>query len=164
MDEERRRTGAEDSPEADNPEVDHEHSDVAVRPILTFVIWLSLVVIVVFVVLWGTFGYFERREARLSPAPHPLAAVEPPPAAAPSPVLQVDPAGDLKRMQEEETAILTGYGWVDPQAGVVYIPIDQAIRLIAERGLPARQEPARTEELPRGSASGRQLRPGPDQQ
>jgi mono/diheme cytochrome c family protein len=36
----------------------------------------------------------------------------------------------------EEVARLTGYGWVDQTAGVAHIPIDRAIALVAERGLP----------------------------
>src|SRR5207247_4662310 len=42
------------------------------------------------------------------------------------------------RMQEEQT--LNSYGWVDQQNGVVRIPIDRAMQLIAERGLPTRPQ------------------------
>jgi hypothetical protein len=39
------------------------------------------------------------------------------------------------RLQEEQT--LNSYGWVDQKAGVVRIPIDRAMQLIAQRGLQA---------------------------
>ena len=39
---------------------------------------------------------------------------------------------------ETQQEILNSYGWVDKQNGVVRIPIDQAMRLTLERGLPAR--------------------------
>ncbi len=42
------------------------------------------------------------------------------------------------RMQEEQT--LNSYGWVDQQAGVVRIPIDRAMELLAQRGLPTRPQ------------------------
>jgi topoisomerase IA-like protein len=32
--------------------------------------------------------------------------------------------------------VLESYGWVDKDKGVVRIPIEEAMRLIAERGLP----------------------------
>ena len=32
------------------------------------------------------------------------------------------------------------YGWVDQQAGVVRIPIDRAMELLAQRGLPTRPQ------------------------
>jgi hypothetical protein len=38
------------------------------------------------------------------------------------------------RLKEEQT--LNSYGWVDEKAGVVRIPIERAIELIAQRGLP----------------------------
>lgn len=36
----------------------------------------------------------------------------------------------------QELAQLGGYGWVDQEAGIARIPIDQAITLLAETGLP----------------------------
>jgi hypothetical protein len=38
------------------------------------------------------------------------------------------------RLKEEQT--LNSYGWVDQQAGVVRIPIEHAMQLLAQRGLP----------------------------
>jgi hypothetical protein len=35
---------------------------------------------------------------------------------------------------------LTGYHWVDQEAGLVQIPVERAMDLLAERGLPARSE------------------------
>jgi hypothetical protein len=45
-----------------------------------------------------------------------------------------------KLIVEQENKRLTTYGWVDPKSGVVRIPVDQAMKLLAERGLPARDE------------------------
>jgi hypothetical protein len=41
-------------------------------------------------------------------------------------------------VQEEKT--LHSYGWVDQRAGVVRIPIDRAMELVAQRGLPTRPQ------------------------
>jgi len=43
-------------------------------------------------------------------------------------------------MRAREDEILTTYGWVDRNAGIVRIPIDAAMKLTLERGLPARSE------------------------
>ena len=40
----------------------------------------------------------------------------------------------------KEDDVLESYGWVDKNAGVVRIPIDEAMKLTLERGLPARQQ------------------------
>ena len=57
------------------------------------------------------------------------------------PHLQVDPPGELQTMRAEERARLNGYGWVDESRGIVHIPIDRAMKLLVERGLPVRQAP-----------------------
>ena len=57
--------------------------------------------------------------------------------------LQAAPLADLQTLRAEERKILNTYGWVDPAAGVVHIPIDQAMRLFVARR--AGSAPARTE-------------------
>jgi len=70
-----------------------------------------------------------------SPPANPLAVkygrVEPP-----APRLQVDPALDIYNHRKAEAQVLGSYAWVDEKAGLVRIPIDRAIALLAERGLP----------------------------
>jgi hypothetical protein len=50
----------------------------------------------------------------------------------PEPRLQVNDEADLRALRAEEEAKLTGYRWVDRKAGVVQIPIEQAMRLLAD--------------------------------
>jgi len=49
------------------------------------------------------------------------------------------PVTDLAAMRAAEEKALTTYGWVDQQKGVVRIPIDQAMKLTLQRGLPVQQ-------------------------
>lgn len=60
----------------------------------------------------------------------------------PPPVLQTDPATDLRDFRAEEEARLESYGWVDRSKGVVHIPIEQAMKEAAAKGI---------EGFPRGS-------------
>jgi len=53
----------------------------------------------------------------------------------PSPRLQIYPVKHWKDFQTAERERLTTYGWMDRATGVVHIPIDRAIALIAERGV-----------------------------
>jgi hypothetical protein len=53
------------------------------------------------------------------------------------PSLQPLPALDLARFRAEEELALGTYGWVDKDKGIVRIPIERAMGLLAERGLPA---------------------------
>lgn len=57
----------------------------------------------------------------------------------PSPRLQTNSAGELGEMRAQEDAELHSYGWVDRSHGVIRIPIEKAMQLTLERGLPVRQ-------------------------
>jgi hypothetical protein len=54
------------------------------------------------------------------------------------PHLQIAPPADLQRFREREEAELNNYGWIDRTAGVVRVPIDRAMELVLQRGLPVR--------------------------
>jgi hypothetical protein len=78
-----------------------------------------------------------------------LRALEPVPGAQYQPVT---PPG----RPDDERDRLSSYGWVDREAGIVRIPIDRAMDLLAERGLPARAGPDPFAEVVAApSASGR---------
>ena len=59
------------------------------------------------------------------------------------PSLLVQEPMNLKKFRDDEERLLTSYGWVDQNAGVVRLPIDRAKALLLERGLPVRGEAAR---------------------
>lgn len=118
----------------------HEERDVSFRPLVRGLIALVALVVVAVVLMRVLLGYLAVREAENSPPANPLAQSfgrQVPP----EPRLQSDPLQDLQALHAEEDAVLTSYGWVDRQAGVVRIPLQRALDLLAQRGLPARQQP-----------------------
>ena len=57
----------------------------------------------------------------------------------PSPNLQIDDGrAQVVNLLARQTEKLNSYGWVDRSNGIVRIPIDRAMDLLAQRGLPAR--------------------------
>jgi hypothetical protein len=52
----------------------------------------------------------------------------------PEPTLQKKPQDDLKRFEFEQRMAISGYGWVDRSKGLVQIPINEAMRIVAARG------------------------------
>lgn len=58
----------------------------------------------------------------------------------PAPRLQTDPPGDYAAFQREIERRLDSVGWVDAEAQVVHLPIEQAKQLLLERGLPEQAE------------------------
>jgi hypothetical protein len=89
--------------------------------------------------VWLLFMYFSTREAQRVAPQYPLATgqIERLP---PEPRLQTNPREELRDMRAQEDAILGSYAVVDKDAGVVRIPIDEAMKLIVQRGLPARAQ------------------------
>lgn len=43
-------------------------------------------------------------------------------------------------MRAEEDQILSSYGWIDRERGIVHVPINRAITLLAQKGLPTRPQ------------------------
>jgi hypothetical protein len=42
----------------------------------------------------------------------------------------------LAELRAQEDALLTSYGWVEKDKGIARMPIDEAMKIVAERGLP----------------------------
>lgn len=55
------------------------------------------------------------------------------------PRLQISAPADLSKFREEEAQQLTTYGWIDQTTGVVRVPIDRAMDMVLQKGLPTRQ-------------------------
>ena len=128
------------TPHADthDPEVHHETSDVNILAILGFGVALLVFAVVIHLVIWVVFRYFDAREAQRVPVEYPLATSQGA-RVPPEPRLQTNPREDLRDLRAKEEEILESYGWVDQRAGVVRIPISEAMKLTVQRGLPARQ-------------------------
>jgi hypothetical protein len=123
-----------------NPAVHHEESDVNIGAVFKIGTGLVVLAAAIHVVVWLVFMYFDRREATNLRAQYPLAAGQElrlPPA----PRLQVTPRQDLRDLRAREDQVLNSYQWVDRSAGVVRIPIAEAMKKTVERGLPVRTLP-----------------------
>ncbi len=119
---------------SEQPGAHYETRDASTRGLVMFGIGLFSTLVVVAVLMAWLFGYFAKSQS-LGPPASPFENVRVLP---PAPRLQVDPRQDLQRLRENEKAELDSYGWVDQKNGIVHIPIDRAMDLIAQRGLPAR--------------------------
>jgi hypothetical protein len=126
----------------EHPEVAHESHDVSVRSILGFGVGLFVAGALIHVGIWLFFRFLQERAERRDTAPTTLAARRPvegphmPERLFPEPRLERFPFAARESLRREEDARLTSYGWVDRNQGVVRIPIERAMELIAERGVP----------------------------
>jgi hypothetical protein len=117
----------------------HEESDIDVRAILGVGAGLIVGAVVIGAVVWALFAFLTNREAQGGLTEFPLASGQAQ-RLPPEPRLQTDPREDLRALRQSEDNILQSYGWIDKNTGVVRIPIDQAMKLTLERGLPVRTE------------------------
>jgi hypothetical protein len=106
-----------------NPDTAFEPSDWPLG-----IVGLVLVGIVLFLVA-GTLVLIAAFPAAVSGVGRNLLA-EPP-----APRLQLDPAEDLARFRADVERRLNTYYWIDKKNGVVHIPIAQAMKEVAAKGL-----------------------------
>jgi hypothetical protein len=118
------------------PSAGYEHSDIRLRPLIWAAVGLALVCILSLWVTKRMFRSFETTAKRLDAPVHPLALTQETP---PAPNLQTTPRLDLEKHEQAMREQLDRYGWIDRPQGIVHIPIERAIELTAERGLPARE-------------------------
>lgn len=126
-------------PQPRHADVQFEDSDI--NPRGTFLagvgvlagIWISIGVLVLF------FLFLRHQRAEVSPPPLPI--VEHGNPVPPEPRLQAAPRQDLKAMQAREDWELNHYHWINKGAGIIAIPVTEAMQLIAQRGLPPQNTP-----------------------
>ena len=113
----------------------YEKSDANIDLLIKMAAGVAVLVIVALTgvaIMWRVFAYSTVYTDDMAGSPlAPMRTLPPPPR------LQTTPASDLKEVREAEAELLGNYAWIDKSKGVVRIPIDRAMDLLAERGLPA---------------------------
>ncbi|MGA2195579.1 MAG: hypothetical protein ABSH40_09940 [Bryobacteraceae bacterium] len=115
------------------PPAGFEETDVNVMAVGKFAVALAIMTVLAMLLLVGVFKYFQWQEGGQARSVDPAKVF-------PQPQLQTTPIPDLKAIRASEEQMLSSYGWVDAQKGVVRIPIARAMDLLVERGLAVRAE------------------------
>jgi len=141
---------------------DYERSDIGVAGILYFLAALAFAGLVSYFIVDGLYHYLDKQSAETQTPVSPLVTNAPadtrhitkdyPQAAFPDPKLEEDERGQLNGIRLTEEQTLSSYDYIDQKAGTVRIPIDRAMDLIAQRGLPMRAQTA-SMEAPSSQAS-----------
>ncbi len=121
--------------EMHNEDVSHESSDINIRTIISLAVGLAVVVVLAAGLMYAMFrileSHAEAEDPQLSPLAHGGDRRT-------GPKLLVNEPAGLRKFHAEETEKLETYGWVNQQAGVTHVPIEDAKKLIVQRGLPVR--------------------------
>jgi hypothetical protein len=114
----------------------HEGTDTSVHNVAVLAGAFVGLLIFGFIVGYGTFKILSPPETVSGPP----ALIETSRTLPPGPRLQVNAPKDLADYLSQQQHALDTYGWVDQKAGVVRIPIDRAMDLLVQKGLPVRAE------------------------
>ena len=142
----------------------YERQDIGVAPIVYFLLALVVAGLMVFFIVDGIYGYLEKRSNAEQTPVSPLVSNAPADTRKlsadykdylkqnfPAPQLEIDERGQLDKIRIDEAQTLSTYDWVDQKAGTVRIPIDRAMDLIAQRGLPVRTQASNSASATRSS-------------
>ena len=127
-----------------------EQEDLSSRSALYFLAGLVLVCLVVYLIVFGMYrfldSYATAHQPPMSPMVTPEAdtrAVTPENAETfPQPRLEENERTQFRSFIEDQDQKLATYDWLDKDKGTVRIPIDRAMELIEQRGLPVHAESA----------------------
>jgi hypothetical protein len=127
-----------------------ERRDIGVAGIIYFFAGLAAATLIIHFLLAGLYDFLDKRERAQQPPVNPLITNVPadtrqipfnyPEKAFPTPRLEHDERTQLNDIRIAEEQKLASYDWVDEKAGTVRIPIDRAMELVAQRGLPVRTQ------------------------
>ncbi len=112
----------------------HEISDVSIGGLIKFLAGLVVSLIIVVLAVAWLFDLLADRAAEADPPKSRLAKLRD--TVPPAPRLQESPAFEMRMMRDEQAAALGQTRWIDQQTKVVQVPVERAMQLIAERGLP----------------------------
>jgi len=125
----------------EHADVSFEARDVQPSPIIKFLFWLGVAVILSFLLSLGVYKGLKSywTSTYVEPPPTRPVGLQYPP----EPRLQgvpghlTDPQQDMRDKIKADTEENNKLGWVDEKAGIAQIPVKDAMQVIAEKGMPA---------------------------
>jgi hypothetical protein len=131
---------------------DYERSDIGISGVLYFLVGLAVFGAVMMGIAIGLYHVLDKRSETQQAPVNALVTSAPadtrhipnnyPQSAFPNPKLEEDERGQLNDIRLKEEQTLATYDYIDQKAGTVRIPIDRAMDLVAQRGLPMRTQSA----------------------
>jgi hypothetical protein len=127
-----------------------EQEDMRSNSALYFFAGLVALCVVIFLIVFGMYRFLDSYASTHQPPLSPMATPEADtrivthedPQSFPQPRLEASERSELGPLIEDQDRTLATYDWVDKSKGTVRIPIDRAMELIAQRGLPVRPKGA----------------------
>jgi hypothetical protein len=130
-------------------ETEYEHEDLGSRGIFVFMIGLAVSGAVIYFIVVGMYSFLDKYERSQMTTASPLVTTTGAMSRVVTqadmdhsfkdngaPMLETNERGQFRDFLMNQENQLNSYGWVDEKAGVAHIPIERAMQLTVERGLP----------------------------
>jgi hypothetical protein len=135
-----------------------EREDLSSRGVFVFMIGLAIVGLAIYFIIVGMYSFLDKYERSQMTTASPLVAtsgaasrvvtkdyVEKQFKENGAPMLEDNERGQFSNFLMNQEQQLNGYGWADEKSGVAHIPIERAMELTVQRGLPVRPQGGATE-------------------
>ncbi len=132
------REAIEGPAEPIDPTTRFESGDLNAKAVFLTGVGVLLGLWVVVVLVYPYFTYLAHERAGGAPAAEVARPFSQYP---PEPRIQANPTSDLNDFRAWEATQLNSYQWVDRDHNVVSIPIEQAIKIVVQRGIPPQPDP-----------------------
>jgi hypothetical protein len=126
-----------------------ERQDLSTRGVFAFMIGLAVIGFVIYFIIVGMYSFLDKYERSQMTTASPLVTSKGGISRVVTqddmdklfkdngaPMLETNERVQFKDFLLNQENQLNSYGWVDEKAGVAHIPIEQAMKLIEQRGLP----------------------------
>lgn len=130
-------------------EAGFEREDLSSRGVFAFMIGLAVVGLVIYFIIVGMYSFLDKYERSQMATASPLVTSKGAMSRVVTqdyidqrfkengvPMLETDERGQFRDFLLNQEDQLNSYGWVDEKAGVAHIPIERAMELTIQRGLP----------------------------
>lgn len=125
-------------------DIGFEREDLGAKPVIGFIVSLVISGVLIYYVIWGIFHFLDAYDRKHQQVRTPLIQVESNTRDVqtqliqrfPEPRLEDNERTELNGFRYGEEQELNSYGWVDKNAGIAHIPIEQAMQIVAQQGLP----------------------------
>ena len=116
----------------------YETRDTNTGAILNFLVILAVMLAAAGLICWGLFKIYSKHAVDQPATDSPFADTRQLPL---GPQLQVNPREDWLKFRQGQEDSLHTYGWENRSAGIVRVPIEEAMELLVKKGLPAQNTP-----------------------
>lgn len=126
-----------------------EREDLSTRGVFAFMIGLAVIGMVIYFIIVGMYSFLDKYERSQMATASPLVTTKGAMSRVVTqddmdrtfkdngaPMLETNERGQFRDFLVNQENQLNSYGWVDEKAGVAHIPIQSAMDLIVQRGLP----------------------------